>query len=471
MKRMAIVGFLVVAAASYWRPSPISAEGPATVAAHPTFNKDVLPILQKNCQTCHRSGEIAPFTLTSYDDVRPRARGIKNAVSAKQMPPWDAEDGYAIYSNDKRLSENEIQTLVAWVDQGAVEGDARDKPAPVQFPDGWKIKPDMIIEMPKDVKLPATGTINYQNVLVRVNFPEDRWVIAAEMRPGNRQAVHHMRANIIPQTSSYMANVEEGVAYENGDKRLGSAAGTIDLLGKFNPGLGDQVFNEFDSAKFVPKGSNIVFNLHYTSTGVETTDRSKVGLVFAPRGWSPKYRYFVHNGPLASNLAIPAYDANAEVVAELTTQVPMKLAYMQPHMHLRGKDFELRLIFPSGETRTVLKGKWDFNWQLGHDLAEPIDLPVGTRIISICHYDNSAGNKANPDPSKLVWWGDQNWDEMQNIFIGVLVDPKADQKTFFKASGPSLLKRSDSGPTLAALLLAPGSAPSTRPARPADENP
>ena len=180
---------------------------------------------------------------------------------------------------------------------------------------------------------------------------------------------------------------------------------------------------------------------------------------------------FVHNGPLASNLAIPAYDANAEVVAELTTQVPMKLAYMQPHMHLRGKDFELRLICPSGETRTVLKGKWDFNWQLGHDLAEPIDLPVGTRIISICHYDNSAGNKANPDPSKLVWWGDQNWDEMQNIFIGVLVDPKADQKTFFKASGPSLLKRSDSGPTLAALLLAPGSAPSTRPARPADENP
>jgi hypothetical protein len=402
------------------------------------------------------------MSLLTYRDARPYARAIKNAVSSRVMPPWYAEDGHARISNDRRLSQREIETLVAWVDEGAVEGDPKDAPPPMHFEDGWQIKPDMVIEMPLDVKLPATGTINYQTVLVRVNFPEDRWVVAAEMRPGNRKAVHHMRANLLPPNSSYMKDIIPGVAYESSDKRLGQSEGLTDQIGKFNPGLGDQTFDEFDSAKFIPKGSDIIFTLHYTATGEETTDRSKVGLVFAPKGWTPKYRYFVHNGPLANNLAIPPFDGNAEVVAELTTRVPMKLAYMQPHMHLRGKDFELRLIFPGGETRTVLKGTWNFDWHLGYDLAEPVDLPVGTRIISICHYDNSAANKSNPDPSKKVLWGPQNWDEMQNIFIGVLVDPKLDQRTFFKASGPSLLPRGDSGPKLSALQLSASTASSSK---------
>jgi hypothetical protein len=446
---------IVAALAIAWHSQPFGVRAHAAVP-DVTFSKDVAPILQKNCQNCHRPGEIAPFSLLSYQDARPYAKGIKNAVSARQMPPWFADNGYAHYSNDKQLSQHDIDTLVAWVDKGAPEGDPKDAPAPLHFEDGWQIKPDMVIEMPKPFHLPASGTINYQNMLVKVNFPEDRWVIAAEMRPGNKRGVHHGRVNLRPPDSDYMKEAEPGVAYENGDKRLGRSAGVIDLLGKFNPGLGDQGFNVLESAKFIPKGSDVIFNLHYTSYGEEGDDQSKVGLVFAPKGWSPKYRYFVHNGPLASNLAIAPNDANAEVVAELTTQVPMKLAYMQPHMHLRGKDFEMRLIFPGGETKTVLKGKWNFDWQLGVDLAEPIDLPVGTRLVSICHYDNSTGNKNNPDPSKRVYWGDQNWDEMQNIFIGVLVDPKTDQRTFFKASGPSLLKRGDSGPTLAQMLQGPG---------------
>jgi hypothetical protein len=424
-----------------------------------TFNRDVLPILQKSCQGCHRPGEIAPFSLLSYQAARPYARAIKKAVSTRQMPPWFAEDGYARYSNDHRLSQKQIDTLIAWVDQGAKEGDPKDAPVPLRFVDGWQIKPDMVVEMPKPFHLLPTGSINYQNMLVKLNLPEDHWVIAAEMRPGNRKGVHHGRVNVRPPDSDYMNGAEEGVAYENGDKRLGRSRGVTDLLGKFNPGLGEQAFNQYQSAKFLPKGSDLIFNLHYTSYGEDGDDQSKVGLVFAPRGWTPKYRYFVHNGPLAINLAIPPNDPNAEVVAELTTQVPMKLAYMQPHMHLRGKDFELRLTYPSGETRTVLKGQWNFGWQLGYDLAQPIELPVGTRITSICHYDNSAGNKFNPDPKQRVYWGDQNWDEMQNIFIGVLVDPKLDQRTFFKPSGPSLLKRGDSGPTLSMLFQAPGRAP------------
>src|SRR5262249_25156161 len=156
--------------------------------------------------------------------------------------------------------------------------------------------------------LPTTGTINYQNMVVKLNLPDDRWVIGAEMRPGNRQALHHGRVNVRPPDSDFMKGAEEGVAYENGDKRLGRSTGVIDLLGKFNPGLGEQGFNALESAKFLPKGSDLIFNLHYTAYGEEGDDQSKVGLVFAPKGWTPKHRYFVHNGPLASNLAIPPND-------------------------------------------------------------------------------------------------------------------------------------------------------------------
>ena len=189
--------------------------------------------------------------------------------------------------------------------------------------------------------------------------------------------------------------------------------------------------------------------MHYTAVGKAATDRSKVGLVFAKK--PPKLRYFMHNGPTAANLAIPAREGNAEVVSEMTTTVDMKLVYMQPHMHLRGKDYEFRLVYPSGKTETVFKAKWDFNWQMGYDLDEPKSLPKGTRIIGVAHYDNSANNKFNPDPEKLVVWGDQNWEEMQNCFIGVLVDPKINPTTIFALSGPSLLPRGPSGPTLSAL--------------------
>jgi hypothetical protein len=413
-----------------------------------TFNKDVLPILQKNCQTCHRPGEIAPMSFLTYRDTRPWAKAMKAAVVSRQMPPWFADPAYGHFANDRRLTDSEINVVSAWADAGAPEGEEKDKPAPMVFHDGWNIKPDMIIEMPKDFQVPATGTVNYKNVLVKVNFPEDRWVIAAEMRPGNAQVLHHGRVLVRPPGSDFMKDAVPGEAYDT------TSVGMIgrqspETLGKFNPGLGAQNFALFESAKFVPKGSDLVFNLHYTSIGKETADRSRVGLVFAKQ--SPKLRYFMHNGPTAANLAIPAREGNAQVVSEMTTNVDMKLVYVQPHMHLRGKDYEFRLIYPSGKTETVFKAKWDFNWQVGYDLAQPISMPKGTRIVGVAHYDNSANNKFNPDPNKLVIWGDQNWDEMQNCFVGVLVDPTVNPATIFSVSGPSLLPRGESGPNLAAL--------------------
>jgi mono/diheme cytochrome c family protein len=413
-----------------------------------TFNKDVLPILQKNCQACHRPGEVAPMSLLTYTDARPWARAMKNAVDNKPMPPWFA-DGHSLpFTNNKTLSDAEIKTIAAWVDGGAAEGDAKDKPAPVTFHDGWNIKPDMIVEMPKDFRVPATGTVNYQNFLVKVNFPEDVWVVAAEMRPGNPKVLHHGRVNVRPPNSSFMKDAIPGEPYETGSLVM-QRGEAIETLGKFNPGLGAQDFAMLESAKFVPKGSDLVFNMHYTAVGAEMTDRSRVGLVFAKK--PPALRYYMHNGPTAMNLAIPARDANAQIVSELTTTEPMKLAYVQPHMHLRGKDYELRVIYPSGQSETVLRAKWDFNWQQGYELKEPLALPKGTRIFGLAHYDNSTANRFNPDPTKLVLWGDQNWDEMQNCFIGVLIDPKLDPRKIFQASGPSLLPRGQSGPTLAAL--------------------
>ena len=258
-----------------------------------TFSKDVLPILQASCQGCHRPGEIAPMSFLNFRDVRPWARSIKEAVITRAMPPWFAEPGHSEFRNDPTLSDEDIRTLVAWADTGATEGDRDDAPAPREFADGWNIVPDMIIEMPRPLHVPAEGTINYQNVLVKVDFPEDAWVVAAEMRAGNREVVHHMRANVRPPDSLFMRDAIPGVAYENGHQILGEFDPLVDLLGKYNPALGPQDFSIFDSAKFVPKGSDIIFNLHYTASGEATTDRSKLGLVFAKE--PPKKRFFMNN--------------------------------------------------------------------------------------------------------------------------------------------------------------------------------
>jgi len=413
-----------------------------------TFNKDVLPILQKNCQNCHRPGEIGPMSFLTYKDTRPWAKAIKTAVIDRQMPPWFAEPGIGNFKYDRRLSDADLKTLSEWADNGAVEGDAKDMPKPLTFQDGWNIKPDMVIEMPKDFNVPAAGTVAYQNFLVKVNFPEDVWVVAAEMRAGNRQVLHHGRVLVRRPGMDFMKDAVPGEPYPTGSLQM-QTAGAPDTLGKFNPGLGPQDFSIYESAKFIPKGSDLVFNMHYTAVGKASTDRSKVGLVLAKQ--KPKLRYFMHNGPTGSNLAIPPGATNQQIVSEMTAQVDAQLVYLQPHMHLRGKDYELRLTFPDGKTQTIFKAKWDFNWQIGYDLAKPIAIPKGTKIMGVAHYDNSLNNKFNPDPTKLVTWGDQNWEEMQNCFLGILIDPGIEPTTVFKASGPSLLPRGDSGPTLASL--------------------
>ena len=245
-----------------------------------TFHKDVLPILQKNCQTCHRPGEVAPFSLMSYAEARPWAKAIKVAVVSQQMPPWFADPKVGHFSNERRLTEEQIATLVSWANNGAPEGDPKDAPAPLKFVDGWNIKPDLEIEMPTEFHVPATGTIDYQYMLVKTNFPQDMWVSAAEMRPGNSKVVHHGEAWIRPPGAKWMADATPGVSYPSQEMKRGPGDG-LEILGKFNPGLGDQTFDFGGSAKFVPKGSDIVFEIHYTAVGTAQTSKSVVGLVLA----------------------------------------------------------------------------------------------------------------------------------------------------------------------------------------------
>lgn len=421
-----------------------------------TFNKDVLPVLQANCQVCHRPGEVAPMSLMTYAEARPYARAMKNAVVTGKMPPWFADKNVGHFKNDKTLSADAVRVLSAWADAGAPEGNGKDKPAARAFNSGWNIKPDVVVEMPKPFELPAKGTINYKFVVVKTNFDRDMWVSAAEMRAGNTEVLHHGKVWVRPPGSQWLSKAVYGEAYEVETQRdiIGRNAGEEgnDILGKFNPGLGPQYFDSEGAAKFIPKGSDLVFELHYTTNGKNlTSDASKVGFVLAKN--PPKTRYYFNPGPTALNLAIPARDGNAEVVSEITVQQDMKLVYAQPHMHVRGKDFELRLIYPTGEMQSVLKGKWDFEWQMGYEFEKPIVMPKGTRMVAISHFDNSANNRFNPDPAAKVIWGPQNWDEMSNVFIGVTFDVNIDPNVVFGRSGPSNLPRGDSGPTLSALQL------------------
>ncbi len=432
--------------------------GVAALAAsnNVTFNKDVLPVLQKNCQECHRPGEVAPMSLLTYSDARPWAKALKAAVVTQKMPPWFADPQYGHFSNDRRLSAEEVAVISNWADNGAPEGDAKDKPAPLTFATGWKIKPDMVIEMPEAYQIPAKGTINYQYIRVKGNITQDLWVEAAEMRPSNPKVLHHGKVWVVPPGSKWMATAEPGKPYEGKETGRNDAMDGNDILGKFNPGLGAQSFDIDGSAKMIPKGSDFIFELHYTTSGVATSDTSKVGIVFAKS--KPTTRYYLSPGtPAALNMVIPAGDPNAEIVAESIVGVDnAKLTYIQPHMHLRAKDYELRLIYPTGEKETVFRGKWDFDWQLGYDLKDPIVVPKGTRILTIVHYDNSPNNKWNPDATKTVYWGPQNWDEMQSSFLGFLIPSSTDISKMLQASGPSKLPRSkdgSAGPTLSMVEL------------------
>jgi hypothetical protein len=406
-----------------------------------TFNKDVLPILQKNCQNCHRPGQIAPMSLLDYKSSRPWAKSIKEAVLTKKMPPWFADPHYGKFSNDRSLAKDEIDTLVSWVDGGVREGDPKDAPAPVAWVDGWSIgKPDAVFEMPHDFDVPAAGTIEYQYIVIPSGFTKDTWVQAAEARPGNRKLVHHIIAFVRPPGSKWLSEAKPGIPFvpeakkddekkkkKNDEEREDAA--TPELLIGFAPGLVPMTLPS-TQAKLVKAGSDFVFQMHYTATGKAGTDRSRIGVIFAKE--TPKERVFTSNAT-NSKFVIPPGDPAFKVVSSITLQQSARLVDLMPHMHYRGKDFEYRAVYPTGEEQTLLSvPKYDFNWQLFYYLSDPIVLPKGTRIDCTAHFDNSPNNKYNPDPKAEVRWGDQTWEEMMIGWFDVAVDANRDPADVFR---------------------------------------
>lgn len=369
-----------------------------------TFHKDVQPILQKNCQGCHRPGEAAPMAFTSYKEVRPYAKAIRTAVALKKMPPWYADPHFGKFSNERTLNENEIKTLVAWADTGAVEGNPGDAPAPARFIEGWQIsKPDQVFLMPAAFEVPPSGTIEYNYLVLPTGFAKDTWVQEAEVRPGNRQVVHHVIAFIRPPGSQWLKDAKPGVPFipEKGARRRsgnteasddGGGMAGVELLVGYAPGLPEQKFLP-GQGRLVPAGSDIVLQLHYTANGKPATDQTKIGLVYCKE--EPKQRIVTLTATNA-RFAIPAGDPNFEVTSQFTVQDQTELIWLMPHMHLRGKDFEYRAVYPTGETQVLLRvPKYDFNWQLAYETAKPILLPKGTRIECTAHFDNSPNNPAN----------------------------------------------------------------------------
>ncbi|SPE33634.1 conserved exported hypothetical protein [Candidatus Sulfopaludibacter sp. SbA3] len=390
-----------------------------------TFHKTVEPILQARCQQCHRPGEAAPMSLLSYKEARPWAKAIKDAVLLRKMPPWFADPAHGSFSNDRRLSRAEMDALVAWADSGAKEGDLKDAPPPRTFAEGWAMgHPDAVIQMPVPFEVPASGTVDYTYFVVPTGFTEDKWVQQVEVRPGNKSVVHHIVMLVRPPGVKYMPDAKPGLPYvpphsePNRKPDTGAGVfqftGAVEMVGVYVPG-GVPYELQPGQARMIPKGSDLVFQMHYTANGKAGMDQSRIGFIFAKE--PPKER--VANTFIANlNFRIPPQEADFPVHARVTLYQDATVLSLFPHMHVRGKSFEYRVTYPTGETETLLDvPNYDFNWQLSYYLKQPKLLPKGTVIECVAHFDNSPNNRFNPDPTKEVFWGEQTWEEMVAGFV------------------------------------------------------
>jgi hypothetical protein len=413
-----------------------------------TYYKDVAAILQNRCQECHRPGEVAPMSFMTYDQVRPWAKAMKTAVLTKKMPPWSADPHYGKFSNDRSLSQTEIDTLVAWADAGSPAGNPKDAPKPREYFQGWQIgKPDVVYELPTPIDVPASGVVDYTYVVIPTNFTEDKWVQFAEVRPDARSAVHHVLAFLRPPGNNFMRDAQPGVPYiprrpvsdgrQSGQRGQG---GNIqdqipgEMLVGYAPGLPPAQCKPGE-AKLIKAGTDIVLQLHYTPNGKAVTDRTKFGLIFAKK---PPQKRVMSMMAMNYFIKIPAGDPNYEAHSLATLQQDVNLVSLLPHMHLRGKDFLYKAVYPSGETQVLLSvPKYDFSWQIQYALEQELLLPKGTRIECTAHYDNSANNPSNPDPTKEVRWGDQTFEEMMVGFFDVSFDAHSDPSALQRPAGRS----------------------------------
>ena len=415
------------------------------LASNVTFDKDVAPIVFHRCVSCHHPNDIAPMSLLSYKDARPWAAAIKEAVLSRKMPPWGADPRYGHWSNDARLSDSEIHPLVAWSENGSPEGDPKDLPPVPAFSTGWKIgKPDVILSIPEH-KLDSSGPDEYSYITVPTNFTEDKWVVAAELRPGNRRVVHHAHVFVVtddpkpaaakqaPDPAAAYSQwlkihegtltfirpdapvIDDGCLIDDNGAFPGSKQNPLgSLIASYLPGREADVYPE-GTARKVPAGSKLNFQIHYHRNGKPETDITSVGLIFAKE----PPREIARRIDLSNHMfRIPAGDPNHEVTECHTFTQDMYITSLTPHMHLRGKSMRMDVTYPDGRTETLLNvPKYDFNWQITYREAQPVYIPKGTRLKIDAHFDNSANNPMNPDPTKVIRWGASSEVEMMDGWV------------------------------------------------------
>ena len=353
------------------------------------FTKHIAPIFNARCVECHRAGQIAPFPLTTYKETIGWEAMIAEVVDQGRMPPWNANPKFGHFANDARLTAEEKQLISDWINNGCPEGDTADLPQPPVFVDGWRMpEPDLVVNVTEQpFPVPATGVVDYQYIEVDPGFTEDKYIVAAEARPGNPAVVHHIIAFIkMPG--------QRGVSL--GQMLIGYAPGTAPL-----------VFAE-NTAMKVPAGARILFEMHYTPNGTAQTDVSSIGLKFTDAS-RVKFEVFGEQA-LNSRFEIPPHTADYEVPKTHVFKEDTELLSLTPHMHLRGKSFRYEATYPDGSTETLLDvPNYDFNWQLRYEFVKPKLMPAGTRVKCVAIFDNSEDNPNNPSPDSSVRWGQQSW--------------------------------------------------------------
>jgi hypothetical protein len=424
-----------------------------SAAAPPTFTKDVAPILYRACVTCHRAGGIAPMALVTYQDARPWARAIKQQVGARHMPPWGADPRHGRFKNDRSLTDEEIRTLSAWVDQGALKGNDADIPAPPVFAERWTHgEPDVIIEMPVAFEVPAEGQVDVTDFYVKAPFTEDVFVKALEILPGAPEAVHHAGVYVVDGIPEG-ANLVDGRILSADGKPMSrrdiaratgrqSGRGENDKLLSFVPGRGYEAYS-LGAGQRIKAGSYINFYMHYQPSGVALKDRTRIGLYLAKRGEDVTHQIY-HDlgaaGPTAYIVdgkelgkldsddelpPIPPYVDDWTVISVHAITEPVTLHGLTPHLHLRGKSMKYTLILPDGREEVLLSvPRYDFNWQVYYELESPKRIPAGSKVIVTTLFDNSLKNPYNPAPQNTVYWSDQSWDEMYAPQVRITLDER-----------------------------------------------
>jgi len=366
------------------------------------------------------------------------APAVAHAVEMKMMPPWFADPRYGKWANDSSLSQQQIATIGAWTKAGAPAGDPHDAPPPRKWTEGWNIaRPDVVVKMPKPVSIPSDGEVEYTYEIVPTHFTEDRWVQMSEFRPGSGEHVHHAVVYIRPPDSQWLRHAPVGEPFTastlaDPEEKRQAHETTSDLLLVYAPGSSPDEWPD-GMAKFVPAGSDLVFQMHYTTNGKAAIDQTSIGLVFAK---TPPHQRVITLQLNNHGLIIPpgAEDFRVEVQGTLPNDATL-LSFF-PHMHLRGKRFEYDIVHEDGSVEVLLRVNYHFHWQLSYKLAEPRALKAGTKLRAIAWYDNSRNNPHNPDPEKTVTWGDQTSDEMMVGFFDVAVPASMDKWKFFERQQP-----------------------------------